>query len=320
MVYNYLTVIERDYEYPIIHNIKTKTIRYWKCKCKCGNFTTVSEYSLKYGRVMSCGCYARLRSSETHINDLTGQIFGRLMVLRDSNKRWRSSDGMHSAVYWHTKCECGNEIDVLGAHLLSGNVTSCGCFRSQRIIELNRVNLINKCFGQLQVLYENGKNEIGFLWHARCECGNEIDVNASFLTSGKVQSCGCIKSIGEANIQKVLQENNIYFKKEKTFEDLISNKGGKYRYDFYLPEYNRLIEFDGIQHYECSKSEKSWDTKEKFEKTQKRDKLKNEYALSHNILLVRIPYWKRDKITLDMLLGDEYLIQNKKKEEVIFDF
>lgn len=130
MVYNYLTVIERDYEYPIIHNIKTKTIRYWKCKCKCGNFTTVSEYSLKYGRVMSCGCYARLRSSETHINDLTGQIFGRLMVLRDSNKRWRSSDGMHSAVYWHTKCECGNEIDVLGAHLLSGNVTSCGCFRS----------------------------------------------------------------------------------------------------------------------------------------------------------------------------------------------
>lgn len=40
----------------------------------------------------------------------------------------------------------------------------------------------------------------------------------------------------------------------------------------------------------------------------RRDNEKNEYALSHNIPLVRIPYWERDNITLDMLLGDQYLI------------
>ena len=48
-------------------------------------------------------------------------------------------------------------------------------------------------------------------------------------------SCGCISSVGEANIQKVLQENNIVFEKQKTFSDLISNLGGYLRYDFYLP-------------------------------------------------------------------------------------
>lgn len=318
MVYNYLTVIERDYEYSITHNIRDKATHYWKCKCKCGNFTTVNEYNLKYGKVKSCGCYARLRSSETHINDLTGQVFGRLIVLCDSNKRWRSNNGVNSAVYWHCKCECGNEIEVLGAHLLNGNVASCGCFRSQRIIELNRINLTDKYFGRLHVLYENGKNERGFVWHARCECGNEVDVETSALTSGRVQSCGCIKSIGEANIQKVLQENNIRFEKEKTFEDLISDKGSKYRYDFFLSEYNRLIEFDGIQHYEYNKNERGWNTKEKFKKTQKSDKIKNEYALSHNIPLVRIPYWERDKITLDILLNDKYLIQNNSEEKIIF--
>jgi len=41
---------------------------------------------------------------------------------------------------------------------------------------------------------------------------------------------------------------------------------------------------------------------------QQRDKEKNEYALSHNIPLVRIPYWERDNITLDMIMGDKYLI------------
>ena len=42
---------------------------------------------------------------------------------------------------------------------------------------------------------------------------------------------------------------------------------------------------------------------------QKRDKIKNEYALSHNIPLVRIPYWERDKITLEMILGSTYEVR-----------
>ena len=45
----------------------------------------------------------------------------------------------------------------------------------------------------------------------------------------------------------------------------------------------------------------------KLKATQKRDKIKNNYALSHNIPLVRIPYWERDNITLDLLLGNKYL-------------
>lgn len=66
------------------------------------------------------------------------------------------------------------------------------------------------------------------------------------MTIGHVQSCGCISSIGEANIQEVLQDNNISFEKEKVFKDFIyEDTQGFPRYDFYLPEYNRLVEFDG---------------------------------------------------------------------------
>ena len=78
------------------------------------------------------------------------------------------------------------------------------------------------------------------------------------------------------------------------------------RFDFYLPDYNRLIEFDGEQHYHANGG---WSNENNLALVQERDKIKNEYALSHNIPLVRIPYWERDKITLDMILGSTYEVR-----------
>lgn len=46
-----------------------------------------------------------------------------------------------------------------------------------------------------------------------------------------------------------------------------------------------------------------------LELQQKRDKVKNEYTLSHNVPLVRIPYWERDKIILEMILGSTYEVR-----------
>ena len=61
------------------------------------------------------------------------------------------------------------------------------------------------------------------------------------MKNGHTQSCGCINySIGEKNITQLLKLNNINFIKEYIFKDLPNR-----RYDFYLPELNRLIEFDG---------------------------------------------------------------------------
>lgn len=77
----------------------------------------------------------------------------------------------------------------------------------------------------------------------------------------------------------------------------------KSRYDFAIildNEVIRLIEFDGEQHTKPIKFFGDFAT------IQKRDQIKNEYALSHNIPLVRIPYWERDNITLDMIMGDQY--------------
>lgn len=124
------------------------------------------------------------------------------------------------------------------------------------------------------------------------------------MTIGHVNSCGCINSVGEANIQRILQENNIVFEKQKVFFDLISKFGGYLRYDFYLPQYNRLIEFDGEQHYKVTNFFGN-----SLKDIQYKDGLKNDYAKNHNINLIRIPYKECDNITLELILGDKYLIK-----------
>ena len=59
------------------------------------------------------------------------------------------------------------------------------------------------------------------MWHCKCDCGNECDVSGAMMSIGHVQSCGCLTSVGEANISKVLNEHNISFEKEKIFKDFI---------------------------------------------------------------------------------------------------
>lgn len=55
------------------------------------------------------------------LNDLTGQRFGKLTVIR------RVSDDRNRNRMWLCRCDCGNEKIVGGRHLYSGATTSCGC-------------------------------------------------------------------------------------------------------------------------------------------------------------------------------------------------
>lgn len=89
----------------------------------------------------------------------------------------------------------------------------------------------------------------------------------------------------ESQIISILQNENIPFKREYTFEDL---KNGKYRYDFYLSERNILIEVDGQYHFTPIRGE------QELKAQKERDRLKNSYALAHKIKLYRIPYWVLD--------------------------
>ena len=243
--------------------------------------------------------------------DLTSKNYGRLTVIQRGPNIGKSTA-------WYCQCSCGNPKLVLirGDHLKSGATQSCGCLHKasfSQIAKQNKKDLTGQTFGELKVLrqIENERYNNGLIWECLCSCGNIIKVPAMHLSNGHTHSCGCIgRSVGENNITKILKDNNIIFEQEKVFTDqLFSDTAANGRYDFYLPLENRLIEFDGEQHF---KKSNYWNQYNLFNQQQLHDKEKNEYALSHNIPLVRIPYWERDNITLEMIMGDKYLV---KKDE-----
>lgn len=95
----------------------------------------------------------------------------------------------------------------------------------------------------------------------------------------------CKESKGEKIIYSFLVKNNISFVFQKTFDNL--KDISKLSYDFYLPNYNLLIEYNGIQHY---KPIKKFGGENYFDIQKKHDLLKKEYAEKNNINLLIISY------------------------------
>lgn len=165
-------------------------------------------------------------------------------------------------------------------------------------------DLTNQSFGNLTVIGITDKRKNGYnvVWHCKCTCGNEIDVKGVDLKRGHTTSCGCIKSKGEQKIIQLLITNEIKFETQYYFNDCINPQTKrKLLFDFYLPSYQCLIEYDGEQHFEYKNQ--GWNTKDNFEQVQYRDKLKNQYCKEKGIKLIRIPYWDYNKIDINYLLN-----------------
>jgi very-short-patch-repair endonuclease len=88
-----------------------------------------------------------------------------------------------------------------------------------------------------------------------------------------------------------LTENNIYFEHQKTFDGLYyKSKKGRLKFDFFIPDANLLIEYDGEYHYKPISFSRSITGEEQLALTRIRDKLKDDYAKNNGISLVRIRY------------------------------
>ncbi|MBQ7283336.1 MAG: hypothetical protein IJW74_00555 [Oscillospiraceae bacterium] len=159
----------------------------WHCICNCGTERYVLEHSLKYGGSLSCGCARIERANETNTHKLSGKTFGDLTVLHRAQKQ-RKNGG----VWWTCQCSCGNLCDVPATLLVNGRKTHCGC---KTVKEYYSIDITGKKYNMLTALYPTEKrNKKGsVVWHCRCDCGKETDVDYNSLVYSDVVSCGCRK-------------------------------------------------------------------------------------------------------------------------------
>lgn len=95
----------------------------------------------------------------------------------------------------------------------------------------------------------------------------------------------CKSSKSEIYIEEYLSKHNISFYRQKYLKGCCNL--GPLLFDFYLPDYNLCIEFQGIQHY---KPIKFWGGEKTFKENQLRDQIKRDYCKEHNIKLIEIKY------------------------------
>jgi Zn finger protein HypA/HybF involved in hydrogenase expression len=95
----------------------------------------------------------------------------------------------------------------------------------------------------------------------------------------------CMESLGERRIARMLEVLKINHESQKKFSDCVDKR--PLRFDFWLPDFNVLIEYDGPQHFE---SKEYFGGKSNFESTIRRDRIKSCYAQKKKIRLIRVKY------------------------------
>lgn len=109
-------------------------------------------------------------------DDLTGQRFGKLVVLKEL--------GGGRII---CRCDCGREKEFNKSNVKRGLAKSCGrCVRRHTRRDLIK-DTVGRRFGRLVVLKELGYGRV----LCRCDCGNVKEINKGHLLNGDIVSCGC---------------------------------------------------------------------------------------------------------------------------------
>lgn len=166
----------------------------WLCQCDCGNETIVASDKLRNGHTQSCGCLVGEKAKERVI-DLTGHKYGRWTVIENAGYK-------NKEIVWKCICECGNVGYIASHSLRTGNSKSCGCLAKELTSIRNKENPIKKPiidlkgkrFGNL-IVVEMEEHIVGkhVTWKCKCDCGNKIIVDGSYLRNGQKTHCGCNK-------------------------------------------------------------------------------------------------------------------------------
>lgn len=147
---------------------------------------------------------------------------------------------------------------------------------------VEKARAIHPEYDYSKVHYFNNRTKVTII----CKKHGEFEISPDSLLRGS--GCAvCNNSAGELFIRNWLDNNNISYEPQKKFKDLLLKK--KLSYDFFIPDKNLLIEFNGEQHYRLVPrfhKKGVYDLRKQF----LRDMIKKKYALDNNYELLIIAW------------------------------
>jgi len=223
--------------------------------------------------------------------------------------------GSHKEVWWQCSVDSKHEWNISVKHR---NINGCpycsGFYPSENYnLLLNNPKLCEEWDYEKNIKspkeYTPGSNQ--YAWWICKECGNEWEATIGNRNGICKSGCPeCNKSKGEKKCKEVFigkgfieitqydydklldKNDNTYYIPQKTFDGLVGINNGLLSYDFYLPQYNLLIEYQGEFHDGTAHQQ----SKEELIIQVEHDRRKRECALKNNIKLLEIWYWEKDNI------------------------
>lgn len=276
-------------EYTPIESYKKANVNIKFKHNKCGTVFEMSpNHFLKDGRRCSYCYHGNAKSEDKFIDDFNKVSNGNYCCL-DSYHRENSKIRVK-----HLKC--GTVFETT-PHMFLRGIGCPDCFGNKRkTTEQFKNEVIKLTNGEFECksIYRNSKSKVT-IFHNKCKKYYKVSPH-DFLQGNRCPYCK--QSKGEMTIASILDRHNISYEIQKIFKDC-GNDRQRMPFDFYLNDYNLLIEYDGIQHY---KEVKYFGGKAKLDNQKKRDKIKDDYANNNNINLLRVPYYLDNKNISKLIL------------------
>ncbi len=277
-----------DYSLTLYVNMTSQI----KVKCPIhGVFEQRSGEHLRYGCI-KCGNARCAEKCKRSVEDVIHQM----RKVHDNFYNYPTQEYHNNRQQFNVICPIHGEFKQRVSHHLEGH----GCIQCRNVKysiekaktkedfvkEANEVH--DFLYTYCNFVYKNGTKKS----YITCKHHGDFLQNAEVHLSG----CGCPRcraSKGERNIEAYLKSQGYKFERQKKFDDCVGIKN-KLSFDFYLPEFNLLIEFQGEHHYIPIKR---WGGEEKLKVVQHRDELKKQYCKDNNIRLLEVPYFDKNYIT-----------------------
>ena len=292
----------QKYDYSCVPTILTWKNKKIKIFCRiCDEYFEQNFYSHKNGN----GCRKCQYKKLAEERKLTFENFVIKAVSVHGGLYSYSNEMNYSSMNSKLKLFCNScetyFIQRAGNHLMGHGCPNKKCI-GDKISEKRKIPLVefkNKSidiFGDV-FEYTDYKIKHGYITIRCLECNHIfIRTGRDHLHSLGCPNCSIDKSLGEKTIREYLDKCNIVYAREKTFPDLRgTSKYAILKCDFYLPDLNTVIEFDGIHHYEyfSFSSNKNISDIDKINEMHRRmvnDKIKDDYCYSNGIKIIRIKY------------------------------
>lgn len=187
--------------------------------------------------------------------------------------------------------KCGHVSEVLPIAFINNGCKCIKCSnRLKKTTEQFKQELYNLVGDEYTVIsdYISANDKI-LIRHNKCN--NEYSTTPNKFLKG-YRCTKCRLSKGEDAIRLLLKNNNIKHISQKKFSGLVGLGGRNLSYDFYLPKYNLLIEYQGNFHDGSA----ALQTDKQLQRQQEHDRRKKQYAIDNNIKLLEIWYWDFDNI------------------------